>query len=141
MAVVEDFADAATCSLCDFACALRGADADVLASDACAFANVFRSSGGMEGDEIAGTFADTLGCGSGSFGGTLADVSRSAADVTARAAGLGLGLRLGGSLGWGRCGLGILSENVLGTDRKSQGNERDEGCGECVAHESALLGD
>jgi hypothetical protein len=62
MAVVEDFADAATCALGDFACALRGADADVLAGDACAFANVFRGSSGVEGDEIAGAFADALGC-------------------------------------------------------------------------------
>jgi hypothetical protein len=36
MAMVEDFADAATCAHGDFACALSGTDADVLAGDRCA---------------------------------------------------------------------------------------------------------
>jgi hypothetical protein len=100
MAVVEDFADAATCALGDFTCALRGTDADILAGDACAFADVFRGSGGVKGDEIACAFADTLGCRSGSLGGALADIAGSAADVTAGAAGLGLGRGLGlGGLG------------------------------------------
>jgi hypothetical protein len=99
MAVVEDFADAATCALGDFACALRGTDADVLTGDACAFANIFRGSGRVKGDKIACAFTDTLGCSSGSLGGALADVAGSAADVTSGAAGLGLGLRLRGSLG------------------------------------------
>ena len=101
MAVVEDFADAATCALGNFACSLSGTDADVLAGDACAFADVFRGSNGVEGDEIAGAFADALGRRSGSLGGALADVAGSAADVTAGTAGLqlGRGLRLGGYLG------------------------------------------
>ena len=99
MAVVEDLADAATCTLGDFACALRGTNADVLAGDACAFADVFRGSDGVEGDEIAGAFANALACGTRSLGGTFADVAGSAADVTAGAARLGLGLSLGGSLG------------------------------------------
>jgi hypothetical protein len=108
MAVVEDFADAAACALGDFAGALRGADADVLAGDACAFANVFRGSGGMKGDEVAGAFADAFGCRSGSLAGAFADVAGSAADVTTGAAGLGLwrGLGLGGGFRWGGCGLG-----------------------------------
>ena len=92
VAVVEDFADAA-------ACALSGADADVLAGFACAFADVFRGSGGVEGDEIAGAFADALGCFSSSFSSALTDVAGSAADVTAWAAGLRLGLGLRGGLG------------------------------------------
>jgi hypothetical protein len=99
MAVVEDLADPATCALNDFACALGGTDADVFAGDACAFADVFRGPGGVEGGEIAGAFADAFGCRSCSFSSALADVAGSAADVTARAAGLGLGLSLGGSLG------------------------------------------
>jgi hypothetical protein len=114
MAMVEDFADAATCSLGDFACALRGADADVLAGDARAFADVACGVDGVEGDEIAGAFADALSCRSGSLGGALADVAGSAADVTAGAA--GLGLRLGGSLGRGGWVLGVLGANVLGAD-------------------------
>jgi hypothetical protein len=111
MAVVEDFADATTCALGDFACALSGTDADVLAGDGCAFADVARGVDGVEGDEIAGALADALGCLSGSLGGALADVAGSAADVTAGAAGLGLwfGLSLGG-------GLGVLGENALAAD-------------------------
>jgi len=114
MAVVEDFADAATCALGDFACAFGGADADVLAGDGCAFADVACGVDGVEGDEIAGAFADSLGCGSGSFGGALPDVASPAANVTAGAAGLGLwwGLCLGG--GWG--GLGGLGGDVPGAD-------------------------
>ena len=99
MAVVEDLADAATCTLGDFPCALGGTDADVLAGDARAFADVACSFGGVESDEIAGAFADALGCLSGSFSSALADVAGSAAHVTAGAAGLGLGLRLGENLG------------------------------------------
>jgi hypothetical protein len=108
MAVVEDFADAATCALGDFACALGGANADVLAGDTCTLADVAGGVEGVEGDEIAGTFADALGCGSCSLGSALADVSGSAADVTAGAAGLGLwrGLSLGWGLGWGGVVLG-----------------------------------
>ena len=101
MAVVEDFADAATCALGNFACALSGTDADVLASDTCTFADVFCGSGWVKGDEIAGAFADALGCRSGSFSCALTNVASSAADVSAGTAGLGLGrgLRLGGGLG------------------------------------------
>jgi hypothetical protein len=128
MAVVEDFSDAATSAFGDFACPLRGADADVLAGDACAFANVFRGSGGVEGDKIAGTFADALGCGTGSLGGALADVAGSAADFTAGAAGLGLRLR------WRGWVLRVLSVNVLCGDDEGQCNEREGRWVECLAH-------
>ncbi len=96
MAVVEDFADAATSALGDFSCALSGTDANVLSRIACAFANVFRGPGWVEGDEITGAFADTFGRRTCSLSSALADVAGSAADVTARAAGLGLDLSLGG---------------------------------------------
>jgi hypothetical protein len=101
MAVVEDFADAATCTLGNLACALNSTDADVLASDGCAFADVACSVDGVEGDEIDGAFADALGCRSSSLGDALADVAGSAADITTGAAGLGLwfALSLGGGLG------------------------------------------
>jgi hypothetical protein len=95
MAMVEDFSDPATCSPGDFACALRGTDADVLAGDGCTFADVAGGVDGVEGDEIAGTFADALGCGSCSFGGAFADIAGSAADVTSGAAGFGLWRGLG----------------------------------------------
>jgi hypothetical protein len=93
MAMVEDFADAATCTLCDFPCALSGTDADVLAGDGCAFANIACGSAWVKGDEIAGPFADAFGCRSGSLTRAFADIAGSAADITAGAAGLGLCLR------------------------------------------------
>ena len=127
MAVVEDFADAATCALDDLAGALGGTNANVLARDTCAFANVACGLDGVKGDEIAGTFADALGCRSGSLGGALADIAGSAADFIASA------------VAWGRClRLGVLGENVLGADGKCQGEERDGQRGECVAYELAL---
>jgi hypothetical protein len=134
MAVVEDFADAATCPFGDFACALRGADADIFSGYSCAFANVFRGSGGVEGDEIAGAFADTLGCRSGSLAGAFADVAGSAADVAAGAAGLGLVLVLRGSLRRGRWVLRVLSANVLRGEDEGQCKEREGRWVECLAH-------
>jgi len=118
MAMVEDLADAATCALGDFACALGGTDADVPSGNGCSFADVACGVEGVEGDEIAGAFADALGCGSGSLGSALADVAGSAADVTAGAAGLGLwlGVSLDRGLGWGGWILGGLRANVLAAD-------------------------
>ena len=123
MAVVEDFADAATRTLGDLACALCGTDADVLTGDACAFANVACGLHRVESDEIAGAFANALGCLSGSLGGALADVAGSAADITAGAArlGPGRGLRLGGGLGLGGLGvLGVLGAKVLGAEGEGE---------------------
>jgi hypothetical protein len=117
MAVVEDFADAATCALGDFAGSLTGSNAYVLSGDGCALAHVTGGVDGVEGDEIAGAFAYALGCGSSSLAGALADVTGSAADVTAGAARLGrrlgLGGGLGGGLGWSGWGLGVLGGDAL----------------------------
>jgi len=112
MAVVEDFADAATCALGDFTGALSDTDTDVLSGADCALAYVTGGVGGVQGDEIASAFADAFACGSGSLGGALTDVAGSAADVTAGAAGLGLWLGLGlvGS------GLGVLGRDALAAD-------------------------
>jgi hypothetical protein len=88
--MMEDFADATARTLGDLACTLGCADADVLAGYGCAFADVAGGVDGVEGDEIAGPFADALGCGSGTSCGALADVAGSAADVAARATGLRL---------------------------------------------------
>jgi len=124
LVMVKYFADAVPRALGDFVCALSGTDADVLASVSCAFTDVACGLDGVKGDEIAGTFADALGCRSGSLGGALADIAGSAADFIASA------------VAWGRClRLGVLGENVLGADGKCQGEERDEQRGECVAHE------
>jgi hypothetical protein len=73
--MVKDLANAATCVLRYFSCALSSADADVLSSDCCALADVAGSVDGVQGDEIAGAFAN----------------------VTAGTAGLGRGLSLGGN--------------------------------------------
>jgi hypothetical protein len=89
MTVVEDFADSSTCPLGDFGCALARSHADVLTGNACALADAACGVDGVQSYKIAGTFADTLGCSSGSLSGTLANVARSAAEVTAGAAGLG----------------------------------------------------
>ena len=83
-------------------------------ADIFAFADVAGGVDGVEGDEIAGAFADALGCLSGSFRGALAYVSGSAADVTAGAAGLGLGRGL--RLGWGGGVLVVLGGDALGAD-------------------------
>ena len=130
MAMVKDFADAATCALGDFAGTLGGADADVLSGDGCSLADVPGGVDGVQGYEIASAFADALGCCPGSLGGALTDVASSAADVTAGAAGLGLwrGLRLSGG------GLGVLGRDVPGADGKSQGEKHDGWAEECVAH-------
>ena len=119
MAMVEDFAYAATCALGDFACALRGTDAHILAGDCCAFANIAGCGAGVKGDEIACPFANAPGCRAGSFGGTLADVAGSAANITAGAPRLGLG----GVWGWGGCGLG---GDALAADGDGEDNERDQ---------------
>jgi hypothetical protein len=123
MAVVEDFADAATCALCDFTCSLGGTDTDVLSGDACALADIACGVDGVEGDEIACAFTDAFGCGSGSLGGALADVAGSAAYVTAGAAGLGLLRGLTLCRGW--CGLGALGRDALAGDGEGQGKECD----------------
>jgi len=101
MAVVEDLSNTATCSLRDFAGAFGGAHAYVFSGDCCALADVACRVDGMKGDEIAGA----------------------AANVTAGAARLGLGLsracrvwRLGG------CG---LSDGGMASDREGYAEERD----------------
>ena len=118
MAVVEDLADASTCAFGDFACALGGTDAYVLSGDACALAYVAGGVDGVEGNEVAGAFADALGCGSGSLGGVFADVAGSAANVATGTTGL-LGLRLSGR------GLRVLGRDALGAGGEGQGEERD----------------
>lgn len=113
MAMVEYFANPPTCSLGDFACSLGGADTDVLAGDGCTLSDIAGGVDGVEGDEIARTFPDTLGRCSGAFGGTFANVSGAAADVAAGAALLGLGGWLGCFSGLGGLRLGGLRLSIL----------------------------
>jgi hypothetical protein len=118
MAMMKDFADAATCPLGDFACALRGTHTDILSGDARAFADVSDGINGVKCHEIARPFADTLGCRSSSLAGALADVPGSAANITARTAWLcrWRRLSLGRGLRWDGWVLVVLGENALTAD-------------------------
>ena len=131
MAMVEYLANAPTCALGYFACSLGGTDANVFAGDDCTLSDIASGVDGVEGDEIARTFPNTLGCCSGTLGGSFADVSGSATDVAAGAALLGLGcfcrLRRG-------LVLGVLAGGVLDADGEGQGEERDGWDGECRSH-------
>ena len=117
MAVVEDLANAATCAFGDFACALGSADAYVLSGNACTLAYVTGGVDRVESDEVASSFADALGCGSGSFGGVLADVACAATYVATGAAGLGLCLS-------GR-GLRVLGRHIPGAGGEDYCKKRD----------------
>jgi hypothetical protein len=135
MAMVEYLANAPTCALGYFACSLGGTDANVFAGDDCTLSDIASGVDGVEGDEIASTFPNTLSRCSGTLGGPFADVSGTAADVAAGTALLGLGGRLGcfGRLRRG-LGLGVLAGGVLDADGEGQGEERDGWDGECRSH-------
>jgi hypothetical protein len=96
MVMVEYFADTATCTLRDFACALGGADADVLAGYGCTLAHVASRLERVKGDKIARAFPSTLGRRSSALGSSFADVPGASANVAAGAA--LLRLTLGGRL-------------------------------------------
>lgn len=120
--VMEYPANATACALGNFAGSLDGAHPDVLAGDGCTFSDIAGGVEGVERNQIACTFADTLGGCSGSFGGAFANVRGAAANVPARAALLGLGCCSG--LG----GLGVLGRSVAAAEGKGEG--RDERRGE-----------
>src|SRR6202021_2532252 len=88
--VVEEFADATASAPSDLPGAFGSADANVLAGNTCALADVARGVEWVEGDEIGGALADAFCSCSGTLGSPLADVARAAAYVAAGAAGLGL---------------------------------------------------
>jgi hypothetical protein len=137
MVMVEYFANSPTCALGDFACALGGADTDVLASDGSAFGDIASGVEWVECDKVARTFPDTLGRRSSALGGSFADVSGAPTDVATGAA--MLGLLLGGRLrcvGMLRRGLGLaaLTRGVLAADGKCESEERDYWFWECGSH-------
>jgi hypothetical protein len=121
MVMVEDLAHTAACAFGDFAGSLDGAHADVLARDGCAFSNIAGGVERVKRNQIARTFADTFGRGSSAFGCALANVSGTAANVTAGAALLRLGLRLGC---WS--GLRVLAKGVGAAEGKAQPEKREE---------------
>ena len=90
MVMVEYFAYTPTCALGDFACALHRADADVLASDDSAFADIASGVQWVQCDKVSRTFPNTLGCCSGAPGGSFPDVSGALADIGTGAAVMGL---------------------------------------------------
>jgi len=90
MVMVEYFAYTPTCALGDFACALHRADADVLASDDSAFADIASGVQWVQCDKVSRTFPNTLGRCSGAPGGSFPNVSGAFADIGAGAAVMGL---------------------------------------------------
>jgi hypothetical protein len=81
MAMVKYLANTPTCTFGDFACSLGGANADVLASNGRTLSDIAGGVEGVEGDEIARTFPDSFGCGTGALGGSFADVSCAACEA------------------------------------------------------------
>jgi hypothetical protein len=129
MVVVEYSANTPACTLGDFACALGGANADVLAGDACTFAHVANGVNRVKGDKIARTFPNTLGGRSSALGSSFADVTGALADIATGAA--LLGLPLGGGR---RCvarlrrwlGLAVLAGGVLAPEDKCKCEQRNK---------------
>jgi hypothetical protein len=138
MVMVEYFANSPTCALGDFACALGGADSDVLASHGSAFADIASCVEWVKCDKVASTFPNTLGRRPSTLGGSFADVSGAPADVASWAALMGLllggRLRFVGRSRWG-LGLAVLTGGVLAADGKCECKERDESFWECGSHE------
>jgi hypothetical protein len=133
MVMMEYFANSPTCALGDFACALGGADADVLAGNGSAFAYI---AGGVERvkcDKVARTFSNTLGRRTSALGGSFPDVAGASTDVATWAT--LMGLLLGG---WLRCvgmlRLAVLTGSVTDADGKCENQERDEWFRECSSH-------
>ena len=126
MMMVEYFANSSTCALGDFACALRGADANVLARDGSAFAHIAGGVEWVERHKVASAFPYTLRRRSGPFGGSFADVSRATADVATGAT--LMGLLLGGCLRccgrlWFGLRLAVLTGCVLAAEFKCKCDE------------------
>ncbi len=135
--MVEYFANSPTCALGDFAGALGGSYADVLAGDSCTFTDIAGGVDRVKGDKVGRTFANALGRRSSALGGSFTDVSGAPADVATGAALMGLlrggRLRCAGRLRRG-LGLAVLTERVLAADSKCECKQRDEWFWECGSH-------
>jgi hypothetical protein len=137
MVVVEYFANTPTCTFGDIACALGGANTDVLARDGSAFADIACGFEWVKCDKVARTFSNTFGRCSSAFAGSLADVSRAPTDVSTGA--VLMGLLFSGRL---RClsrlrrrlGLAVLTGCVLAAYGKCECEEHDRQFWECVSH-------
>jgi hypothetical protein len=122
--MVEYFANSPTCALRDFACALGGANADVLGGNGSAFAYIASSVEWVKCHKVARTFSNTLGRRSSAFGGSFPDISGASTDIATWASLMGL-LRCVGRLRRA-LGLAVLTGDVLGADGKCESEERDE---------------
>jgi hypothetical protein len=138
MMMAEYFANSPTCALGDFACALGGADADVLASHRSAFADIASGVEWVKCDKVACTFPNTLCRRPSALGGSFADVSGTPTDVATWAALMGLLCggrpRCVGSLRRG-LGLVVLTGGVLAADGKCECEESDEWFWKCGSHQ------
>jgi hypothetical protein len=76
MGMVEYFANSPTCALGDFACTFGGSNANVLAGDCSAFADIAGRVEWVKCDKVACTLPNTLGRRTGALRGSFADVSR-----------------------------------------------------------------
>jgi hypothetical protein len=128
MAMMEYFANTPACALGDFARALDGADAHVLAGDCGTLADIAGSVDWVKGDKVARSFPDTLGGRSGALCGSFANVPGAPADVASGAA--LLELPLGGRLRFVSrlrrgLGLAVLSSGVLDANGECEREERD----------------
>ena len=93
MVMVEYFANTPTCALGDFACALGGADTNILAGDGSPFGDIASGVDWVKCDKVGGTFPNTLGRRSSPLGGSFADISGAPADLASGTALMGLLLR------------------------------------------------
>ena len=82
MVMVEQFANSPPSALRDFACALDGADADVLAGHGRTLADIASGVERMKRDKIARTLPNPLGRRPSALGRPFADVSGAPADVS-----------------------------------------------------------
>jgi hypothetical protein len=114
MVMVEDPADTAACAFGDFAGSLHRAHADILARNGRTLSDIAGSVERVQRHQVARTFSDAFGRGPGAFGGPFANVSGAAANVTAGAALLRLGLRFGC---WSR--LRVLAKGVRAAEGKA----------------------
>jgi hypothetical protein len=143
MVMVEQFANSPPSALRDFACALDGADADVLAGHGRTLADIASGVERMKRDKIARTLPNPLGRRPSALGRPFADVSSAPADVSARAALLGLPFARSLRIGRLRCagrlrrglGLAVLGGNVLSggvpaPDCKCESKKHEEWCSE-----------
>jgi fructose-1,6-bisphosphatase/inositol monophosphatase family enzyme len=120
--VVEEVSDAAAGAFGDLAAAFGDSDTSVFGSLADAFAEVFAGFGGVEGDEVGGSLADAFADVARGSACAFADVSGTAADISAGAA----ALRMRGGLGLGRRGVRLSVGSCAKSESDAAGEDECE---------------